>query len=79
MKTKTITSFAFEVKGQLPQILQSVVNHSASPAEADIMLMGAITTLSATLPNSMASMTKTLFFLISTFSLMLRLRQVRVD
>ena len=51
MKTKTITSFAFEVKGQLPQILQSVVNHSASPAEADMMLMGAITTLSATLPN----------------------------
>ena len=51
MKTKTITSFAFEVKGQLPQILQSVVNYSASPAEADMMLMGAITTLSATLPN----------------------------
>ena len=51
MKTKTIPNFAFEVKGQLPQILQSVVNHSASPAEADMMLMGAITTLSATLPN----------------------------
>ena len=51
MKTKTIPNFAFEVKGQLPQILQSVVNHSASSGEADMMLMGAITTLSASLPN----------------------------
>ena len=51
METKTISNFAFEVKDQLPQILQSVVNHSASPAEADMMLMGTITTLSATLPN----------------------------
>ena len=48
MKTKTIPNFAFEVKGQLPQILQSVVNYSASPAEEDMMLMGAIMTLSAT-------------------------------
>ena len=51
MKTKTIPNFAFEVKDKLPQILQSVVNHSASSAEADMMLMGAITTLSASLPN----------------------------
>ena len=51
METKTISNFAFEVKDQLPQILQTVVNHSASPAEADMMLMGTITTLSATLPN----------------------------
>ena len=51
MQTKTIPNFAFEVKDKLPQILQSVVNHSASSAEADMMLMGAITTLSASLPN----------------------------
>lgn len=51
MKTKTIPNFAFEVKDKLPQILQSVVNHSASSGEADMMLMGAITTLSASLPN----------------------------
>ena len=51
MKTKTISNFAFEVKDKLPQILQSVVNHSASSAEADMMLMGASTTLSASLPN----------------------------
>lgn len=51
METKTITNFAFEVKEQLPQLLQSVVNQSASPTEADMMLMGAITTLSAALPN----------------------------
>ena len=51
MKKQTISNFAFEVKEQLPQVLQSVVNHSDSPAEADMMLMGAIATLSATLPN----------------------------
>ena len=51
MKTKTIPNFAFEVKDKLPQILQSVVNHSASSGEADMMIMGAITTLSASLPN----------------------------
>ena len=51
MQTKTIPNFAFEVKDKLPQILQSVVNHSASSGEADMMLMGAITTLSASLPN----------------------------
>ena len=51
MKTKTIPNFAFEVKDKLPQILQSVVNHSVSSGEADMMLMGAITTLSASLPN----------------------------
>ena len=51
MKTKTIPNFAFEVKDKLPQILQSVVNHSASSGEADMMLMGAITTLSASLSN----------------------------
>lgn len=51
METKTITNFAFEVKEQLPQLLQSVINQSASPTEADMMLMGAITTLSAALPN----------------------------
>lgn len=51
MESKTISNFAFEVKDQLPQILKTVVNHSASPAEADMMLMGAITTLSAVLPN----------------------------
>ena len=51
MQTKTIPNFAFEVKDKLPQILQSVVNHSTSSAEADMMLMGAITTLSASLLN----------------------------
>ena len=51
MKKQTISNFAFEVKDQLPQLLQSVVNHSTSPAEADMMLMGTISTLSATLPN----------------------------
>ena len=51
MQTKTIPNFAFEVKDKLPQILQSVVNHSASSGEADMMLIGAITTLSASLPN----------------------------
>ena len=51
MERKNISNFAFEVKDQLPQLLQSVINHSASPSEADMMLMSAITTLSATLPN----------------------------
>lgn len=51
MENKTITNFANEVKDELPQILQTVVNHSSSASEADMMLMGAITTISATLPN----------------------------
>lgn len=51
MENKTITNFANEVKDELPQILQTVVNHSTSDSEADMMLMGAITTISAALPN----------------------------
>ena len=51
MEKQTITNFANEVKTQLPQLLQNIVNNTSSDAEADMMLMGAITTISAALPN----------------------------
>lgn len=51
MEKQTITNFANEVKTQLPQLLQNIVNNTSSDAEADMMLVGAITTISAALPN----------------------------
>lgn len=48
---KNLNSFSAEVKNQLAPFFQKVVNTANSDAEADMMLMGAITTLSATLPN----------------------------
>lgn len=51
METKTINHFASEVKNLLPPFFQEIVNNAKSEAEADMMLMGAITTLSAALPN----------------------------
>jgi len=51
MEKQTISNFANEVKPQLPQLLQNIVTQTSSDAEADMMLMGAITTISATLPN----------------------------
>lgn len=51
METLNIKSFANELKSQLPPILREVVLKTSSDAEADLMLMGAITTLSAAMPN----------------------------
>lgn len=51
MKNETISNFANEVKNQLPQVLNEIVNQTSTDAEADMMLMGAITTISAALPN----------------------------
>lgn len=51
MKNSTLKSFSNKVKKQLPPFFQEVVNTTNSDAEADMMLMGAITTISATLPN----------------------------
>ena len=51
METPNIKSFANELKSQLPPILREVVLKTSSDAEADLMLIGAITTLSAALPN----------------------------
>ena len=51
METKTINHFASEVKNLLPPFFQEIVNNAKSEAEADMMPMGAITTLSAALPN----------------------------
>lgn len=51
MEKKQIKHFANEVKTELPPFLQEIVNNTTSDAEADMMLMGALTTLSATLPN----------------------------
>ena len=48
---KNLNPFSTEVKNQLPPFFQEVVNTANSDAEADMMLMGTITTLSATLPN----------------------------
>ena len=51
MEKKVIRHFANEVKSELPPFLQEIVTNTTSDAEADMMLMGALTTLSATLPN----------------------------
>lgn len=51
MEKQTISNFANEVKPQLPLLLQNIVDQTSSDTEADMMLMGAITTISATLPN----------------------------
>jgi hypothetical protein len=51
MENSNFKPFANELKSQLPQILQEVVRETSSDTEADLMLMGAITTLSAAIPN----------------------------
>lgn len=51
MTTLNLKFFSNEVKNQLPPFFQEVVNIANSDAEADMMLIGAITTLSAALPN----------------------------
>ena len=51
MENSNFKPFANELKSQLPQILQTIVRKTSSDAEADLMLMGAITTLSSALPN----------------------------
>ena len=51
METPNFKHFANKLKSQLPPILREVVRKTSSDAEADLMLMGAITTLSAAIPN----------------------------
>lgn len=51
MEKQTISNFANEVKSQLPQLLHDIVAQTSNDAEANMMLMGAITTISAALPN----------------------------
>lgn len=51
MTNSNLKIFSNEVKKQLPPFFQEVVNTANSDAEADMMLMGAITTLSSALPN----------------------------
>jgi hypothetical protein len=48
---KVSPTFSTSLIPQLPQLLQDVVKHSKTAKEKDLMILGAITTISACLPN----------------------------
>lgn len=47
----TMPTFSDKLKGQLPFLLRNIVKDTDSPAETDMLLLGALTTLSSCLPN----------------------------
>lgn len=48
---ETMPTFSDNIKGNLPDFLQQVVAKSNSPEDADLLLLGSITAISACLPN----------------------------
>lgn len=48
---ETMPTFSNEIKENLPDFLQQVVAKSNSPEDADLLLLGSITAISACLPN----------------------------
>lgn len=48
---ETMPTFSDEIKEYLPDFLQQVIAKSNSPEDADLLLLGSITTISACLPN----------------------------
>ena len=44
-------TFSPKLRGQLPDLLESIIVHSVSDADADLLILGAIVTLSAVIPT----------------------------
>lgn len=49
--TETMPTFSDTIKNELPNFLQQIVAKSNSPEDADLLLLGSIATISASLPN----------------------------